>query len=101
MNTSFHKVKFGIEKAIYVFLKMSGSTKSISAEQLSKTIGVNRKTALLFQLKVRITIQSFPLYPFHRVNQKYSTHFWGQKEEGQTGLGAEEKAQIVVPVEKI
>jgi transposase-like protein len=99
INTLFHKVKFGIEKAFYVILKMSGTTKSISAEQLSKTIGVNRKTALLFQQKVRIAMKSSELYPLEG-QVEVDEAFIGQKEEGQTGRGAEQKAQIVVAIEK-
>jgi transposase-like protein len=99
MNTLFHKVKFGIEKAFYVILKMSGTTKSISAEQLSKSIGVNRKTALLFQQKVRIAMQSSELYPLDG-QVEVDEAFIGQKEEGYPGRGAEQKAQIVVAVEK-
>jgi len=57
-NTLFHKVKFGIDKAFYIVFKMSATTKSISAEQLSKTVGINRKTALLFQQKVRLAMKS-------------------------------------------
>ena len=52
-NTLFHNVKFGIEKAFLIVFKMSATTKSISAEQLAKTVGVNRKTALLFQHEVK------------------------------------------------
>lgn len=62
-NTLFHKVKFGLDKAFYIVFKMSATTKSISAEQLAKTIGVNRKTALLFQQKVRLAMRSSEKYP--------------------------------------
>jgi len=37
---------------------MSATTKSISAEKLAKTLGVNRKTALAFQHKIRLAIMS-------------------------------------------
>lgn len=99
MNTMFHKVKFGIDKAFFVVLKMSATTKSVSSEQLSKMIGVNRKTALLFQQKVRLAMKSsgkFLLEGQIEVDEA----FIGQKEEGQIGRGAEDKAQIVVAVEK-
>lgn len=99
MNTLFHKVKFGIEKAFYVVLKMSGTTKGVSAEQLSKMIGVNRKTALLFQQKVRLAMKSSENYPL-KGQVEVDEAFIGQKEEGQIGRGAEEKAQIVLAVEK-
>jgi transposase-like protein len=98
-NTLFHKVKFGIEKAFYVVFKMSATTKSISSEQLSKCIGVNRKTALLFQQKIRLAMQSSEKHPM--VGQiEVDEAFIGQKEEGRIGRGAENKAQIVVAVEK-
>ncbi len=98
-NTLFHKVKFGIVKAFYVVFKMSATTKSISSEQLAKTIGVNRKTALLFQQKVRLAMKSSQKHPM--VGQiEVDEAFIGQKEEGKIGRGAEDKAQIVVAVEK-
>ncbi len=99
MDTLFHKVKFGIEKAFYVVLKMSGTTKSVSAEQLSKTIGINRKTALLFQQKVRLAMKSSKNHPLEG-QVEVDEAFIGQKEEGQIGRGAQQKAQIVVAVEK-
>jgi len=46
-NTLFPNLKFGIEKAFLAIFKMTATTKSISAEQLAKTIRVNRKTALV------------------------------------------------------
>lgn len=99
MNTLFHKVKFGIEKAFYIVLKMSATTKSISAEQLSKTIDVNRKTALLFQQKVRLAMKSSEKFPLEG-QVEVDEAFIGQKEDGKIGRGAEDKAQIVVAVEK-
>lgn len=98
-GTLFHKVKFGIEKAFYVVFKMSATTKSISAEQLSKTIGVNRKTALLFQHKVRLAMKSSENYPMTG-QVEVDEAFIGEKEEGKIGRGAEKKTQIVVAVEK-
>ena len=52
-QTLFHKVKFRTVKAFYIVFKMSATTKSISSEQLAKMAGINRKSALLFQHKVR------------------------------------------------
>jgi len=98
-NTLFHKVKFGIEKAFCVVFKVSATTKSISAKQLSKVIGVNRKTALLFQQKVRLAMKSSEKYPMEG-QVEVDEAFIGQKEEGQIGRGAEDKAQIVVAIEK-
>ena len=98
-NTLFHRVKFGLEKAFYVVFKMSATTKSISSEQLSKSIGVNRKTTLLFQQKIRLAMRSSENYPL-KGQVEVDEAFIGQEEEGVVGRGAEEKAEIVVAVEK-
>ena len=98
-NTLFHGVKFGIEKAFYIVFKMSATTKSISSEQLSKSIGVNRKTSLLFQQKIRLAMRSSEKFPL-RGQIEVDEAFIGQKEEGHIGRGAKEKAQIAVAVEK-
>jgi transposase-like protein len=97
--TLFHKVKFGIVKAFYVVFKMSATTKSISAEQLARNIGVNRKTALLFQHKVRLAMKSSENYPMTG-QIEVDEAFIGQKEDDKIGRGAEDKAQIVLAVEK-
>ncbi len=98
-NTLFHNVKFAIEKAFYIVFKMSATTKSISAEQLSKAVGVNRKTALLFQHKVRLGMESSGNYPL-KGQVEVDEAFIGQREEGIVGRGAQEKSQIVLAVEK-
>lgn len=94
----FHKVKFGIDKAFYIVFKMSDTTKSISAEQLSKAVGINRKTALLFQQKVRLAMRSSENYPM-KGQVEVDEAFIGQQEEAK-GRGAEHKSQIAVAVEK-
>jgi transposase-like protein len=79
--------------------KMSATTKSISAEQLAKAVGVNRKTALLFQHKVRLGMGSSGNYPLTG-QVEVDEAFIGQTEEGAIGRGAQEKSQIVLAVEK-
>lgn len=98
-NTVFHNVKFDLQKAFWAVFKMSATTKSISAEQLSKTIGVNRKTALLFQHKVRLAMKSSLNHPL-KGQVEVDEAFIGQSEEGKIGRGSEKKTQIVVAVEK-
>mgnify|MGYP003346061192 CR=1 FL=1 len=78
---------------------MSATTKSISAEQLAKTVGVNRKTALLFQHKVRIAMQSSGQHPMEG-NVEVDEAFIGEQEEGKVGRGSQNKTQIVVALEK-
>jgi len=97
-NTLFHNVKFSIEKAFYIVFKMSATTKSISAEQLAKVVGVNRKTALLFQHKVRLAMESSGKHPLQG-DVEVDEAFIGQEEEA-IGRGAQEKAQIAIAVEK-
>ena len=79
---------------------MSATTKSISAEQLAKNVGVNRKTALLFQHKVRLAMKSSENYPM-KGDVEVDEAFIGQQEDGENrGRGAETKSQIVVAIEK-
>lgn len=98
-QTLFHNVKFGIEKAFYIVFKMSATTKSISAEQLAKAIGINRKSALLFQHKVRRAMQSSENHPMDG-QVEVDEAFIGQKEKGQIGRDSKDKVQIVVAIEK-
>lgn len=98
-HTLFHNVKFSIIKAFYIVFKMSATTKSISSEQLSKSVGINRKSALLFQNKVRRAMQSSGDYPM-KGQVEVDEAYVGGKEEGKIGRGAEKKALIVVAIEK-
>ena len=98
-NTMFHNVKFGLVKAFYIAFKMSATTKSTSAEQMSKIVGVNRKTSLLFQQKVRVAMKSSENHPL-KGQVEVDEAFIGEKETGKVGRGAEKKTQIVVAVEK-
>lgn len=98
-NTLFHNVKFGLVKAFYIVFKMSATTKSVSAEQMAKKVGINRKSALLFQQKVRLAMQSSQKHPMCG-EVEVDEAFIGGKEEGKIGRGAEKKTQIVVAIEK-
>jgi transposase-like protein len=98
-QTLFHKVKFGIEKAFYIVFKMSATTKSVSAEQLAKTVGINRKSALLFQHKVRAAMASDGDHPM-KGNVEVDEAFVGGYEEGKVGRGADKKALISVAIQK-
>lgn len=97
-NTLFHKVKFGIKKAFMIVFKMSATTKSISAEQLAKTVGINRKSALLFQHKVRAAMKSSEQYPMMG-QVEVDEAFIGEKDET-IGRGKGNKTMIAVAVEK-
>src|SRR5690625_6431534 len=54
----FHKVKFGLRKAFGMVFEMSATTKSISANQMSKRYEVRYVTAWLFMQKVRKAMKS-------------------------------------------
>lgn len=98
-NTLFHKLKFPIRKAFIGLFKMSATTKSISAEQLSRSLGINRKTALFFQHKVRLAMSSSLSHPLTgrvEVDECYI----GGEEEGVSGREVEKKSPVVLAVEK-
>ena len=99
MNTLFHDTRFGIDKAFYIVFKMSCTTKSISAEQLSRNLSINRKSALAFQHKVRLAMKSSGQSPL-KGQVEVDEAFIGEEEEGKIGRGAENKVQIVIAVEK-
>ena len=98
-QTLFHKVKFGLEKAFYIVFKMSATTKSVSAEQLAKMVGINRKSALLFQHKVRAAMGSDGDNPIKGKVEVDET-FIGGYEQGKIGRGADKKALVSIAIEK-
>jgi len=97
-NTLFHNVKFEINKAFLIVFKMSATTKSISAEQLAKTVGVNRKTALLFQQKVRLAMQSSDKHPLTG-QVEVDEAFIGEKDD-KVGRSTKTKSLIAIAIEK-
>lgn len=99
-GTLFHKVKFGLVKAFFIVFKMSATTKSVSAEQLAKMVGINRKSALLFTHKVRAAMKSSGKNPM-KGNVEVDEAFIGGAEDGENrGRGAETKSLIAIAVEK-
>ena len=62
-GTLFHKVKFGIRKAFGIVFELSATTKSISANQISKRHEIRYVTAWLFIQKVRSAMKSSETYP--------------------------------------
>jgi transposase-like protein len=98
-NTLFHKIKFGIRKAFFILFECTASTKSMSANMISRRYSINVKTAWGFMHKVRIAMESskeFPLQGSCEVDEFYL----GGKEEGKTGRGAQKKKKAVVIIEK-
>jgi transposase-like protein/predicted RNA-binding Zn-ribbon protein involved in translation (DUF1610 family) len=62
-NTHFHGVKIGLRKAFWIIFEMSTTTKSVSANQISKRVNLNYQSAWLFMRKVRDIMASSELYP--------------------------------------
>lgn len=98
-GTLFHKVKFPLRKAFMIVFQMSTTSKSISANQLSKSLGINPKTAWLFEQKIRIAMQSSQLFPLMG-EIDVDEAFIGGKEEGHQGRGNQTKSTIVFAIEK-
>ena len=63
VNTLFHRVRFGIQKAFFICFEMANSTKSISASQMALRVGTTEKTARHFMHKVRIAMASSENFP--------------------------------------
>ena len=62
-GTLFNKVKFGLRKAFGIVFEMSATTKSLSANQMSKRYEIRYITAWLFMQKVREAMKSSQNYP--------------------------------------
>ena len=83
-NTTFHKVKFGLQKAFMITFEMTNSSKGMSANQVSKRYGITRKTAWLFMHKIRRAMKSSENYPMDGSVQ-VDEFTIGGKEEGKQG----------------
>lgn len=97
-GTLFHKVKFSLRKAFVMVYTMSTTSKGSSANNFSRTLGVNKNTAWLFQQKIRVAMESSQQYPL-KGNVVVDEAFIGGKEEGHQGRGPGTKQQIVIAIE--
>lgn len=57
-DTLFHKVKFGLRKAFFIYFELTNTTKSFSSSQVAVRFGVREDTAKLFIHKVRESMKS-------------------------------------------
>jgi hypothetical protein len=94
-NTLFHKVKFGLRKAFFIFFEISRTTKSLSASYVAASFGVTEKTARLFMHKVREAMKSSENHP---MNGKVEVDEFvvGGKEKGMVGRSYEAKKKKAV-----
>ncbi|CAA9202045.1 hypothetical protein FLACOL7796_04064 [Flavobacterium collinsii] len=58
VNTLFHKVKFGLQKAILIVFEMTTSGKILSSVQVGKRYGISQTRACFFMRKVRVAMKS-------------------------------------------
>lgn len=99
-GTLFHKVKFGLRKAFGMVFEMSATTKSISANQMSKRYEVRYVTAWLFMQKVRKAMKSSENNPMNG-DVIVDEFVFGGKEDLKQGRSTDsKKKKIVAAVEK-
>src|SRR5699024_9907210 len=98
-NTLFHKVKFGVRKAFVIVFEMSCATKSISASQMSRRVGISRQSAWLFMHKVRKAMESSESYPIDGDVLVDEFVFGGKEDLKQGRSNDSKKKKIVAAVE--
>lgn len=62
-GTLFHKLKFGIDKALEMLYEVATSKKGANSIWLAEHFGVNQKTAWLFCQKVQAAMKSSEQFP--------------------------------------
>lgn len=99
-GTLFNKVKFGLRKAFGIVFEMSATTKSISANQISKRYEVRYITAWLFMQKVREAMKSSEKHPMKGDVIVDEFVFGGRENLKQGRSTNSKKKKIVAAVEK-
>lgn len=98
-GTLFHKLKFGIKKALIVIFEMSTNTRAISASQMAKKIRVTRRTATYFMHKVRKAMEDNQIPMINGIAQVLCFAF-GYKEDFRPKQSRNlKRKKIVVAVE--
>ena len=98
-GTLFHKVKFPMLKAFYIVYYMSTNKQGIASTELSRKLGLRKKTCWLFQQKVMKAMVSSGKYPLIGKVEVDETVV-GQQEEGVVGRQNNRKKQVVLAIEK-
>lgn len=99
-GTLFHKVKFGLRKSFGIVFEMSATTKSISANQMSKRYEIRYITAWLFMQKVRDAMKSSESLPM-KGDVIVDEFVFGGREDLKQGRSSDsKKKKIVAAVEK-
>jgi hypothetical protein len=98
-GTLFHKVKFPLLKAFYIVYFVATNKKGIASTELSRKLGLRRKTCRYFKRKVMKAMESSgnnPLTGCVDVDE----FFVGRQESGKKGRGKENKKLVVIAIEK-
>lgn len=98
-KTLFHKLKFPIHKAFLMLYLISTNKRGISAAELHRKVGVNKRTALLFKRKVMEAMGSQCEYKMDGEVEVDETSV-GQKEIGKPGRSKGAKKLVVVAIER-
>ena len=98
-GTLFHKLKFGIDKALEMLYEIATSKKGANSIWLAEHFGVNQKTAWLFRQKVQVAMESSEQYPLEE--EVHVDEFEiGTPQPGKPGRSkSEEKVRIVIAFE--
>lgn len=98
-GTLFHKLKFGIDKALEMLYEIATSKKGANSIWLAERFGINQKTAWLFRQKVQVAMESSEKYPLE--DEVHVDEFEiGTPKPGEPGRSKSEgKVRIVIAFE--
>jgi transposase-like protein len=98
-GTLFHKLKFGIDKALEMLYEIATSKKGANSIWLAEHFGVNQKTAWLFRQKVQAAMKSSEQYPLE--DEVHVDEFEiGTPQAGEQGRSKSEgKVRVVIAFE--
>lgn len=98
-GTLFHKLKFGIDKALEMLYEIATSKKGANSIWLAEHFGVNQKTAWLFRQKVQMAMESSEQYPLEE-DVHVDEFEVGTPQPGKPGRSqSDEKVRIVIAFE--
>ena len=90
VDTLFHKLKFGIDKAFEMMYEITISKKGANSIWLAEHFGVNQKTAYSFRSKVQLAMKSSQQHPL--INDVHVDEFEiGTPKKGEQGRSHSEK----------
>lgn len=99
-DTLFHKLKFGIDKALEMLYEIATSKKGANSIWLAERFGVNQKTAWSFRQKVQIAMKSSEQYPLEE--EVHVDEFEiGTPQKGEQGRSkSDKKVRVVIAFEE-